>query len=137
MKRSKGPRWSEEWLAGKLKSQAQTVEVANLVAIPKPRMNGLETEYAQLLDYRKFAGEILQWEFEGIKLRLAPRTYLTIDFPIVMPDGRLEMHDTKGFMREDAAVKIKCAQEKYPFFKFVVVRKVDGRFLSKDVRDGL
>ena len=35
------------------------------------RMNGMEARYAQLLDLRKKAGEIIGWRFEPFGLRLA------------------------------------------------------------------
>ncbi len=36
-------------------------------------------------------------------------------------DGVLEMREVKGFMRDDAAVKLKVAAATYPF-RFVLVR---------------
>jgi hypothetical protein len=35
----------------------------------------------------------------------------------------VEYHETKGFERDDAAVKFKTAAEKYPFARFLMVRK--------------
>lgn len=86
-------------------------------------MNGLEREYANtVLEPRRIAGEILEWHFEAVKFKLAPKTFLTIDFMVMLADNTIEFHDTKGFMEDDAAVKIKVAAEKYPF-RFLLIFK--------------
>jgi len=104
-------------------------------------MNGLESRYAAHLELRKAVGEVAWWEFEGIKLRLADATFLTVDFDVMLADGTIELHDTKGGpIEDDAAVKIKLAAEKYPFRFFVVRenRKRDGGgFILKEVSEGL
>lgn len=93
-------------------------------------MNGLERKYAEHLDTRKAAGEIADWKFDAIKLRLpADKCYLTVDFVVMLPDGTLEFHETKGFMEGDAWLKLKIAAEEYFWFRFVLVKvrpKKDG-----------
>lgn len=93
--------------------------------LPAGQMNKTESAYAQHLELRRHAGEVLWFKFEGIKLRLADRTWYTPDFIVLPRSGVLEVHETKGFMREDANVKIKCAAAIYPF-KFIVVRRRNG-----------
>lgn len=90
--------------------------------LPAGVMNKTEQAYADFLELRKRAGEVLWWKFEGIKLRLADKTFLTPDFAIMTSDCAIELHDIKGFMMDDANVKIKIAAEAYPF-KFFIVRK--------------
>lgn len=85
-------------------------------------MNKTEAEYAALLEARKAAGEVLWFKFEGFKLRLADNTFYTPDFAVLLRSGAMECHEVKGFMRDDANVKIKVAADLYPF-EFVVVRK--------------
>lgn len=82
--------------------------------------NKLEAAYADYLEGRKQAGEILWYKFEGIKLRLADNCFYNPDFAVMLSSGEMEMHECKGFMRDDAAVKIKVAVEEYPF-RFVLV----------------
>jgi hypothetical protein len=94
--------------------------------LPKPKMNKLEQAYALRLDAMKFNREIAGYEFEGHKLRLADKTSYTPDFVVWLPDGRVEYHETKGFERDDAAVKFKTAAEKYPYARFLMVRKATG-----------
>lgn len=91
-------------------------------------MNKTEAAYDQHLAYRQSAGEIVWRRFEGIKLRLADNTFYTPDFAVLLADGAMELHEVKGFMTDDAAVKIKVAASEYPF-RFLLVfarRKKDG-----------
>jgi len=85
-------------------------------------MNRLEQAYSEHLEARRVAGEIYAWDFECIKLRLAPKTFFTPDFLVQLPDDSLEIHETKGFARDDAMVKIKVAARLFPF-RFVMVKK--------------
>jgi hypothetical protein len=95
-------------------------------ARPRPQqergMNRTEHAYSNHLALRKAAGEILEFGYERIKLRLADKTFYTPDFDVVLADGTLEMHEVKGFWEEDARVKIKVAAAIYPF-RFVGVQK--------------
>lgn len=99
------------------------------------RMNGLEARYAGHLEAQRRAGRIVFWKFGELKLRLADSTWYTTDFYIMFPDGHIEIHETKGFMRDDANVKIKSAAEKYPEFAFVLVKQVKGEWQFKRYRD--
>ena len=92
-------------------------------------MNKTEAAYADYLDLLESSGEILRWDFEALKLRLAPSTFYTPDFLVVMADGTMELREVKGFWRDDARVKIKVAARMFPMFRFVAVtkrRKKDG-----------
>ena len=90
-------------------------------------MNRLETRYANFLELRKRADEILEYRFEPMRLilrhaipgRAKGMTY-TPDFLVVFPD-RMELHEIKGWWREDSRVKIKAASEQFEWFKFVGV----------------
>lgn len=88
-------------------------------------MNKTEARYASLLQTQKAAGQVLWWRFEGVKLRLADNTFYTPDFAVMFAGGALEMHEVKGYMHDDAAVKIKVAADQYPFV-FRLVRAVKG-----------
>ena len=99
-------------------------------------MNKTESSYSQYLETLRHAGEIVWFKFEGVKLRLADNTFYTPDFMVMGANGLIEMHEVKGFMQEDANVKIKVAAETYPF-RFLVIRvnkKTDGGgWKSKEV----
>ena len=83
--------------------------------------NWLETQYALHLDRRKAAGEILWWRFEPFTLRIGAGARYTPDFAVQLPDGVIELHETKGHWREAARVRIKVAADLYPF-RFLCVK---------------
>lgn len=99
---------------------------------PLAGANKLEREYAAHLDLLVCAGAIRAWSYEAIKLRLADGAFYTPDFVVVAADEALEIHETKGFMREAARVRIKVAAELHPF-RFFIVRKEGGRFTKESV----
>jgi len=93
--------------------------------------NKTEARYDAYLAELKAAGKILWYQFEGIKLRLADNTFLTVDFAVLPADNVLEMIDVKGakaLFLDDARVKMKVAAAMYPFvFKVAYPRsKKDG-----------
>jgi hypothetical protein len=64
------------------------------------------------------AGDILWYRFEGVKLRLADGTFLTVDYCVMPPTRILTMIDVKGaraIIQDDARVKMRVASELYPF----------------------
>lgn len=94
-------------------------------------MNKTEAAYAARLEELKRAGEIADYRFECVKLRLADKTFYTPDFMVLKPDGAFEMHEVKGFWEDDARVKIKVAAELFPF-KFVAARKAKGAWAFEE-----
>lgn len=90
------------------------------------RMNGLEARYAAHLEVMRQDGAIVFWRFGAVKFRLADKTWYTPDFYIMLPGGAIEIHETKGWMRDDANVKIKVAAEMYPELTFVLVTWGNG-----------
>ena len=91
-------------------------------------MNGTEQAYALHLNEQLAKGEVLWWTFEAIRLRLADKTTLTIDFFVMTGAGELQAHELKGkdkHWEDDARVKIKVAAELYPF-QFFGVHRASG-----------
>ena len=84
-------------------------------------MNKTEAAYAEQLRLRQIAGEVAWYRFEGLKLRLADKTFYTPDFAVMLADGQIECHEVKGYWLEDARAKIKVAAEMYPF-RFIAVK---------------
>ena len=76
-----------------------------------------------LLKRLLLAGEVLHYEFEPLKLRLADKTFYTPDFMVVRRDGLIELHEVKGFWEDDARVKIKVAAKQHWMFTFVGVQR--------------
>jgi hypothetical protein len=88
-------------------------------------MNQTESAYAELLQVRKLAGEIVEWWFEGITFKLADDLRYTPDFAVQLADGSMEFIDCKGAGPIDpkSLVKIKAAAEKFFQFQFVIEKK--------------
>jgi len=87
------------------------------------KMNRTEADWAKQLEILKRAGEILDFRFEGLKFKLAPSTFYTPDFFVVNGDGSGELHEVKGFWRDDARVKFKVAAALYPWFGWKAIQR--------------
>ena len=89
------------------------------------QMNKTESEYAERLNARMLAGEILTFEFEAVKLKLADLCFYTPDFYVLNTDGTLEFIDVKGGgpIDDKSIVKVKCAAEKFWQFTFAIEQK--------------
>lgn len=85
-------------------------------------MTKLEADYELVLKAKLYVGTIVWYKYEGVKLRLADKTFLTPDFFVMDANGELSVHEVKGYMEGDAAVKLKVAASMYPF-RFFLCRK--------------
>lgn len=114
------------WQLGSAKKSDGLRRMQALGRLKAGEQNKTERAYAQHLDQQKLAGLIQWYRFEPMKLKLAEKTTLTVDFAVLRADGVLELHDVKGswaIYTEDARVKMKVAAEAFPFvFKVVVPR---------------
>ena len=105
-------------------------------------MNQTEAAYERwVLEPAKAAGEILDWWFEPLTVRLShpptgqPAKY-TPDFMILGADGTIFMDDVKGSGPDDPAsiVRIKCAAEQFPLFVWRVAKQQKtGVFMKTEV----
>lgn len=102
-------------------------------------MNKTEARYAQHLEALRAGGDVRAWKFESVKLRLAKRTWLTIDFIVWMLDGRVELHEVKGrkgnryYATEDSKLKVKVAAEEYPLWTIRIVWPAKGGGWDQEV----
>ena len=99
------------------------------------QLNKTEELYRQHLAAQQYAGRVKWFRFEGLKLRLADKTFYTPDFAVMNETGVMEMHEVKGFWQDDARAKIKIAADQYPF-RFLAVKakaKKDGGGWSYEV----
>lgn len=99
--------------------------------LPANKMNKLESAYGAYLDMLKHSGEVLWWRFQPLKLRLADGSYFTPDFGVLMRSSMFELHETKGFWREAARVRIKIAAEIFPF-RFIAIKRDGGNWLREE-----
>jgi hypothetical protein len=86
--------------------------------LPPGTMNKTERRFLDEWIKPLIPTDVLWWSFEGIKLRLADKTFFTADFSVMAGDGGIDLIDVKGaehLITEDARVKIKVAAERYPF----------------------
>lgn len=103
--------------------------------VRKPgHMNGLETRYAHYLEEERAAGRVDWWRFEPCGLRLAEGCTYNPDFMVVLSDGTIEIHETKGRWEDDALVKIKIAAETYPVFVFRAFQWVRGAWQVREFK---
>lgn len=86
-------------------------------------MNRTEAAYAEYLEQGRRDGLILWYAFDAVKFRLGEKCWYSPDFLVIFMDGIVELHEVKGFWRDDARVKIKVAAERFPFV-FRAVKKV-------------
>jgi hypothetical protein len=101
-------------------------------------MNRTEERYAAHLALLQQTGRIARWWFGAFKVRLADKTWYTPDFLVKDPEGFWEWHETKGWMEDDAAVKLKVTSDLYWDVPVKVVREVRDGWTLKDVlREGL
>ena len=95
-------------------------------AKPNPRgghtpgkMNKSELSFSMHLDMRKLGGEVKDWKFEAVKLKLADRCTYTPDFNVEMVNGDLVMVEVKAkwngkgkpHWEDDSRVKIRVAAD--------------------------
>jgi hypothetical protein len=92
------------------------------------KQNQTERAYGRHLEIRKAAGELLWYAYEPIRLRLAERCYYTPDYLVMRPDGEIEIHEIKGHMEDDAAVKLRVVAEQYWMFRLMIVRRRRGHW---------
>lgn len=87
--------------------------------------SGLEAKYAENLDWRKKAGEIkeitpqykISIDINGVHIA----NYF-MDFKVVLPDGRIEMHEVKGAETELWRMKWRLSKALNPNWVFVLVK---------------
>jgi hypothetical protein len=96
-------------------------------------MNSLERLWSEELETRMRRGSVIRWDYEPVSLRIAwPHdgvrgSSYTPDFMVILEDGEVVFHETKGFMRDDARLKLKVASERYPF-RFCLVTRKNGKW---------
>jgi hypothetical protein len=118
--------------ASKATPESRQTPAAAIPEKRRGRMNKLETRYARdVLEINKALGEIEDFKFEAVKLRLATGAWFTADFIVWKKGGAVQLHEVKGHWREAARVRIKVAAELYPLFNFYAVRYVGGAWQTE------
>ena len=105
----------------------------NLVIQPsddESKLNKLERAWLAVL--RQRGADWIGIEPFGLKLA-SDRCRYHPDF-VTLNDGQLTAWETKGWMKDDAAVKLKVAAREYPFIRFVLVKKEKGQWTETEVK---
>jgi hypothetical protein len=93
-------------------------------------MNGLEARFGEeVLMPLWIAGEIEHYDFEPIKLRLADKTWYTIDYFVQRRCGTMDAVEVKGRWEDDSRVKFKVAANQYKCFRFYAVTMEGGLWI--------
>jgi hypothetical protein len=94
-------------------------------------MNKTEKHRAIQLEALKRDGQIREWWYEQITLKLGDDCRYTPDFAIVDAEGLLRFEEVKGFWRDDAKVKIRVAAKQFPS-KFTALQLVKGEWKREE-----
>ena len=95
-------------------------------------MNTLEAAYAAHLELLRRCGEVRAYVYEGVKIRLAGKTWYTPDF-CVITNEHIELVECKGHWEDDARVKIKVAAEIWgEAFRFLAVKRERGQWTMEE-----
>lgn len=75
----------------------------------------LEADYAVLLEGKKRLGEIRDFAYEALTLRLGHDCRYTPDFMVMAADDVIECHECKGHRWAKNMVKLRVAADRFPF----------------------
>lgn len=116
--------------------------------LPKPAMNKTEAAYGAHLMLQRKLGLVLWYGFEAVTIKLGNDCRFTPDFLVMLPDGRLELRDTKGLKKiktgkragqstyhaeEDALVKARVAAANFPIPVFFVWQERSGEWNKREL----
>ena len=102
-----------------------------------PYRSRTEQRFAARLTQEQRDGQVLDWWYEPLKLRLGEKCYYTADFLVRYTDhpGDFYLWEVKGgWARDDAIVKTKTAAKLYPCFHFVWAQWRDGAWHERLIR---
>jgi hypothetical protein len=128
---------------GSAYQRPQTPVPANVSEAPTQRLyapyrSKTEYLYSRILDAWQTKGQIVRWRYEAMRLTLAPRTTLTVDFLLTMPsesgDHRPQLHEVKGaWYREDGWTKLKQAAVLWPEYRFFLAQYTSQQWSWKEI----
>lgn len=122
----------EQAVLRRMSAEAPQARTQALGRMKAGKMNKTEQAYADILEARKHAGEIVWYAFEPINIRLADKCFYSPDFMVMLANGVIEIHETKGgYITDDSLVKIKAAAELLPF-QFCIMKREKGVWHRRD-----
>jgi hypothetical protein len=82
-------------------------------------MNKTESVHAADLEMQKRAGQIRDYRWQPLRLKIGANCTYEPDFLVFLLDRTMEFHEVKGgFITDDAIVKLKVAANLFPWFGF-------------------
>jgi hypothetical protein len=95
------------------------------------KLNKLESAWLAVLR----ADITLAWVgVHALTFKIGDDCRYTPDFIALNLDGELITYETKGFMRDDARVKLKVAARMFPFVGFVLVERKAGAWICTEIK---
>jgi hypothetical protein len=95
------------------------------------KLNKLESAWLAVL----CADITLAWVgVHALTFKIGDDCRYTPDFIALNLDGELIAYETKGFMRDDARVKLKVAARMFPFVGFVLVERKAGAWICTEIK---
>lgn len=128
---------SKEYLADLMKSASPACRALNGMADAKPASVEIVKPKSDLDKLNKTERMFLEFMkrcpytwigAQNVTLKLAHDCRLTVDFVGLRPDGKMDFIDVKGFQREDALIKIKVAARLFPFWNFLIVKRLNNEW---------
>lgn len=142
--RNSGPlRQSKDCSAAKFIGVSQALRQSHSRSKPKVLATSGMSEAESRLNKteRRFLAELrsrtARYSYVGIQeitLRLGWDTRYTPDFNCVTDTNTVQFFEVKGFMRDDARVKLYTAAAKFPWFWFWLVKWKDGKWVETLVK---
>lgn len=93
-----------------------------------------ERDYAARLDTIRGAGEIVRYGYECMKVRISASHWYTPDFFVVFPDGHVEIHEVKGYLRRHESIAYSVVAEVISPIPLVLVQRAGRGWTWKEVR---
>jgi len=95
------------------------------------KLNKLESSWLAVLR----ADITLTWVgVHALTFKIGDDCRYTPDFIALNLDGELIAYETKGFMRDDARVKLKVAARMFPFVGFVLIERKAGAWICTEIK---
>ena len=121
-------------------SRWETVNKAKARRPDRKGPNKTEQEYARILEARKQAGEIRDWSFEAVSIRLGQGCWYRPDYMVIT--DHVEIHEVKGTrgfkLDPQGRVKLRVAAAAHPWIAFYEViqktKKNGGGFAIAEVK---
>ena len=101
------------------------------VILDEEKLNKTESAY---LDELRCDPQYVAIHVQSLTLKLGDDCRYTPDFVTIDKEGKCKCHETKGFWRDDARVKIKAAARMYRWMEFVAVTKQKGDWQYEQIR---